>query len=128
VGREGSTLNGHVLNLEKETTLSMESIYSRSLKMTTSIPYSWQLPYGSASHTRTYPRSRTGFHAMYERHLPDDVKEAVSEPDTEPCEANALPPAVETYDGKPVHVATGAHVLARQPTFVGQHGDRGYLR
>jgi hypothetical protein len=54
--------------------------------------------------------SGTGVHAMYEGRLPDDVKQAVFELDTEPWGANDSPPAVEIYDGKRVCVATGAHV------------------
>ena len=55
--------------------------------------------------------SGSGVHALYEGALPEDVKQAVFEIDTEPWGENDEPPTVEIYDGKHVCVVTGDHVV-----------------
>jgi hypothetical protein len=54
--------------------------------------------------------SGAGVHAYYRGDLPDGVKQAVFEIDTDPWGANDDPPTVEIYSGKHVCVATGEHV------------------
>lgn len=54
--------------------------------------------------------SGAGVHAVYLGELPDGVKQATFEIDSEPWGSNDEVPAVEIYDGKHVCVATGDHV------------------
>ena len=54
--------------------------------------------------------SGTGVHAVYRGSLPEGVKQAVWEIDTEPWGVNDDRPAIEIYDGKHVCIATGEHV------------------
>lgn len=54
--------------------------------------------------------SGAGVHAVYLGDLPEGVKEATFEIDTEPWGSNEDVPAVEIYNGKHVCIATGDHV------------------
>jgi len=54
--------------------------------------------------------SGAGAHAVYIGELPDGVKQATWQIDTEPWGSNDDPPAIEIYDGKHVCVATGDKV------------------
>ncbi|WP_216824801.1 hypothetical protein [Salinigranum rubrum] len=55
-------------------------------------------------------QSGAGVHAIYRGALPEGVKQASWQLDTEPWGANEEPPSIEMYPGKRVCVMTGDHV------------------